>query len=128
MTTRILIPTEDQNGLTSQVSQHFGRAPYFAVVDFINGKFANIQTIANTGEHQGGSGHPHENLLALNPSAIIAHSMGPGGIQSFRKERVIVLKANSNTVKEIITAFEQGQLVELTDSCSHAHNHEHDCH
>ena len=33
MTKRIVIPVEDKSGLEAHVAQHFGRAPYFAVVD-----------------------------------------------------------------------------------------------
>ena len=125
MTTRVIIPVEDENGQEAQLAQHFGRAPYFAVVDFENGKVSNIKTEPNTGEHLGGTGHPHENLLALKPSVIVAHAMGPGGLKSFQTAGVIVLKANANTVKEIIEAFKQGKLTELTGGCEHAHHHEH---
>ena len=34
MTDRIVIPSEDQNGLKAILAEHFGRAPYFTVVDF----------------------------------------------------------------------------------------------
>lgn len=30
---RIVIPVVDEKGLKSQLAEHFGRAPYFAVVD-----------------------------------------------------------------------------------------------
>ncbi|MDQ1281302.1 MAG: Dinitrogenase iron-molybdenum cofactor biosynthesis protein, partial [Thermoproteota archaeon] len=33
MTVRIVIPTIDENGLDAQLSEHFGRAPYFTIVD-----------------------------------------------------------------------------------------------
>ena len=33
MAKRIVIPVEDKLGLEAHVAQHFGRAPYFAVVD-----------------------------------------------------------------------------------------------
>ncbi len=125
MTTRIVIPVEDEHGLEAHLAEHFGRAPFFTVFDFENGKISNIKTVPNTGEHLGGTGHPHENLLALKPSVIIARGMGPGGLQSFRNARVIVLKANADTVKEIVESFKQGKLTELTGGCEHAHHHEH---
>jgi predicted Fe-Mo cluster-binding NifX family protein len=125
MTTRIVIPVEDEHGLEAHLAEHFGRAPFFTVFDFENGKISNIKTVPNTGEHFGGTGHPHENLLALKPSVIIARGMGPGGLQSFRNARVMVLKANADTVKEIVESFKQGKLTELTGGCEHAHHHEH---
>jgi predicted Fe-Mo cluster-binding NifX family protein len=125
MTTRLVIPVEDESGLDAHLAEHFGRAPYFAVVDFENGKVSNVKTEPNIGEHLGGTGHPHENLLALKPNVIVANGMGPGGLKSFQNARVIVLKADANTVEEIITSFKQGKLTELVAGCGHAHHHDH---
>ncbi len=123
MTTRVIIPVQDENGLNAQVAEHFGRAPYFAVLDFEDGKVSNIKTESNRGEHVGGTGHPHEHLLALKPNVIVAHAMGPGGLKSFQTAKIIVLKANANTVKEIVKAFQQGKLTELASGCEHTHHH-----
>jgi predicted Fe-Mo cluster-binding NifX family protein len=125
MTTRIVIPVEDESGLEAHLAEHFGRAPYFAVINFDNGKVSNVKTEPNTGEHHGGVGHPHENLLALKPSVIVAHGMGQCGLNSFKNAGVIVLKADSNTVKEIINSYNQGKLTELFGGCEHAHHHTH---
>jgi predicted Fe-Mo cluster-binding NifX family protein len=123
--TRILIPLEDENGLDSHVAEHFGRAPYFAVIEVDNGKVTSTKILPNTTEHFGGTGHPHDTLLALNPHVIIAHAMGAGALMSFHKAKVLVLKANGNHVDEVVEAFTQGKLSELTSVCPHGHNHEH---
>jgi predicted Fe-Mo cluster-binding NifX family protein len=126
MTTRVVIPTEDNDGLEAHVAQHFGRAPYFTIIDLEKGKITKIEAQPNTGEHAGGTGHPHENLLALKPNVIIAQGMGPGGLQSFSKNKVTVLKTNSEHVKDVVEAFQKGKLTELTAGCEHAHHdHEH---
>lgn len=127
MAERIVIPVEDKNGLKSHVAQHFGRAPYFAVVDLDeNGEVSHVETQANTGEHLGGVGHPHENILNLKPNVIIAFGMGPGGLQSFTNANVRVLKAEQNTVEENVVAFRAGTIEELTGGCEHAQHHHHD--
>ncbi len=125
MPTRVIIPVEDENGLESHVAAHFGRAPYFAVIDFENGKITALKMESNTGEHHGGSGHPHENLLKLKPNVIVAQGMGPGGLQSFRSAKIIVLKANGETVKKNMSSFKEGKLPELEAGCEHAHHQEH---
>ena len=126
MTKRIVIPVEDEKGLDAKVAQHFGRAPYFAIVELNQDEqVVNVKTEANTGEHMGGAGHPHENLLALKPDIIIAYAMGPGGLQSFQNAGTTVLKAEGNTVKEVIAGFKEGKLKELTGGCEHAHEHHH---
>jgi len=126
MTTRIVIPVENQAGLDAAVAEHFGRAPYFAVVDLDEkGKVVSVKTESNTGEHHGGTGHPHDNLLALKPKVIVACGMGPGGLTSFQNAGVNVLKATANTVKETITLYKEGRLEKLTAGCEHAHHHPH---
>jgi len=124
MTTRIVIPVEDASGEQAKVAQHFGRAPYFASVELNDqGQISNIKIDRNTGEHMGGTGHPHENLLALKPNCIIAYGMGPGGLSSFHNAGINVLKAEGNTVKDVIQRFTEDKLEQLTTGCAHAHEH-----
>ena len=126
MTKRIVIPVEDASGEQAKIAQHFGRAPYFASLEINDqGQIINIKIDRNTGEHMGGIGHPHENLLALKPNVIIAYAMGPGGLNSFQNAGISVLKAEGNTIKEVITRFKEGKLEQLTGGCEHAHDHHH---
>ena len=126
MKTRMVIPVENEAGLEAHIAEHFGRAPYFVVVDLDEkGKVASVKTEANTGEHHGGTGHPHENLLALKPNVIIARGMGPGGLASFNDAGVNVLKATASTVKETVAQFKSSKLEKLAGGCEHAHHHPH---
>ena len=126
MKTRIAIPVENEAGLEAHIAEHFGRAPFFAIVDLDEkGKVASVKTETNTGEHHGGTGHPHENLLALKPNVIVACGMGPGGLASFQNAGVDVLKATATTVKETVAQFKSGKLEKLTGGCEHAHHHTH---
>jgi len=121
VTSRILIPTQDVNG--TEVAEHFGRAPYFAVVDLDdNGTAIAMNVHPNTGEHSGGRGHAHDNVLQHNPKAVIVKGMGPRGILSFQSNNVAVLRANRILVQDIINAYCQNELEELTEGCIDAHH------
>ncbi len=121
MTTRILIPTEDREG--TEVAEHFGRAPYFAVLDLDDiGTAIEMKVHPNTGEHSGGRGHAHNNVQKFQPNAVIVQGMGPRGITSFQSQNIAVLRANSKSVQEIIQAYSQNELEELTDGCADAHH------
>jgi predicted Fe-Mo cluster-binding NifX family protein len=126
MTKRIVIPTEDKCGLDAHLAQHFGRAPYYTIVD-LDEKNNNIgiRTEVNKGEHVGGTGHPHEHLLALKPNIFVVQGMGPGCLSSLQDAGINVLKATGTTVKEIIEQFKEGKLGALSSACEHAHHHEH---
>ncbi len=121
MAVRIVIPVLDESGLNARLSEHFGRAPYFAVIELDeNGHIANQRTVPNVGEHFGGSGRRADFILQLKPSAIITYGMGPRGLSIYQSVRVAVLRANANTVREVIVAYNKDELVELTEGCHHA--------
>ncbi len=121
MAVRIVIPVEDESGLSARLSEHFGRTPYFAVVDLDeNGRISNLKTVPNVGEHFGGSGRRADSILQFKPNAIITYGMGPRGLSIFQNVRVAVLRANADTVKEVITAYSRDELVELTEGCHQA--------
>lgn len=44
---RVVASIEFDNGLNSIISPRFGRSPYFAVVDVVNGKVANYVAVQN---------------------------------------------------------------------------------
>jgi len=124
MTKRIVMPVENQTGLEAPIAQHFGKAPYYAVVDLDdNNAVLNIKTEMNRSEHAGGTGLPHENLLVLKPDMFVVYDMGPGCLRSLQSTGMTVLKAVGNTVNDIVTAFKKGQLKALEGGCSHSHQH-----
>jgi len=121
VTTRILIPTHDMEG--TEIADHFGRAPYFAVIDLdVKGNTIEIRVHPNTGEHSGGRGHAHSNVQKYQPQAVIVYGMGPRGIVSFQSQNIAVLKANSRFVHEIVQAYQRNELEELTEGCAEAHH------
>jgi predicted Fe-Mo cluster-binding NifX family protein len=118
---RIVIPAEDGNGLDARLSEHFGRAPYFIVVELNeDGSISNVQAVSNESEHFGGSGRPPDRLLQFKPNAVITYGMGPRALSIFQEARVAVLKANADTVKKVVEAYRQDRLEELTEGCRHA--------
>lgn len=124
MTVKIVIPVVDESGLSAQLSQHFGRAPYFLAVDLDEGgKVSGQRTVANDSEHFGGVGLPPDRILQLQPYALITYGMGPRALNIFQNSRVAVLRANSNKVREVITAYTRNELEELTEGCQHARHH-----
>jgi len=118
---RLVIPAEDENGLNARLSEHFGRAPYFIVVDFDeNGSISNVQAVLNESEHFGGFGLPPDKILRFQPHALITYGMGPRALTIFQQARIAVLRANASTVKEVIEAYKEDRLEELTEGCHHA--------
>ena len=121
MNTRIVVPVSDESGIDAQLSEHFGRAPYYAIIDLDDeGHVVGQGTISNTSEHFGGVGHPPDRILQLRPKALITYGMGPRALRIFQTAKVAVLRTNANTVREAVTAYNNNELGELTQGCRHA--------
>jgi predicted Fe-Mo cluster-binding NifX family protein len=114
----------DESGLSANVAEHFGRAPYFAVVQLDdNGNVSDVKTVPNVGEHAGGMGQSHDHIVKLKPNAIIVYGMGPRGLTAFQNAGIAVLRAKTNTVAGNVAAYKEDTLQELTEGCHEAHHH-----
>jgi predicted Fe-Mo cluster-binding NifX family protein len=121
MSARLAIPVENETGLDARLSQHFGRAPYFAVVELDeNGSIKDLQIVSNRSEHFGGMGKPPEIIMNFRPTAVITYGMGPRALSMFQNRNIAVLQTDEILVKKVIEAYNKEELVELTEGCHHA--------
>jgi predicted Fe-Mo cluster-binding NifX family protein len=121
---RIVVPVSDDRGIDAQLSQHFGRAPFYAIIDLDEeGHVIGQGTIANTSEHFGGVGHPPDRILQLKPRALITYGLGPKALRIFQDAEVAVLRTEANTVREVVRAYNNNELQELTQGCHQAQHH-----
>ena len=123
MSIRIVVPVSEENGVDSKLSQHFGMAPFYAIVE-LDDKYnmTSASTIANTSEHFGGVGLPPDRILQLKPNALVTYGLGPKALRMFQDAGVAVLRTEANTVREVVNAYNSNRLQELTDGCHHAHH------
>lgn len=114
---RLVIPVNDESGLKAQICSHFGRTPYFAVIDLDKkGNIATQSTISSSGEHfcEG------INFISnLKPDFMIAHGMGQRVIYNLQNAGIRILRTSANVVNDAIQQYNKGELVELTDGCQH---------
>lgn len=124
MSLRIVVPVSEENGVNSKLSQHFGMAPFYAVVDLdSDGNITSASTIANDSEHFGGVGLPPQRIIQLKPNVLVTYGMGSRALGMFQDAQVAVLRTEAGTVKEVVAAYKNDELQELTEGCSHAHHH-----
>ncbi len=118
---KIVIPVEDEGGLSAVLSLHFGRAPFFVVLEKTKeGEELSVTTVSNRGQHTGGRGLPAQNILALQPDIVISTGMGRRAIDIFQQNQVGVLQAPQGNVEAIMKLYEENKLPELTQGCVHA--------
>ena len=121
MNERIVVPVMEEAGESSRLSEHFGRAPLFAIAEITaTGDVETLQFQPNRSEHFGGFGRPPDILIALNPNVVITYGMGPRALRRFQAEGIAVMQANSGILGEVLKAFTQNDLAELTEGCREA--------
>ena len=124
MNVRIVVPVSEEKGIDSRLSQHFGRAPFYAIIDLDEKRqVIGEGTIANTSEHFGGVGLPPDRILQLKPAALVTYGLGSKALRIFQDAGVAVLRTEADNVREVVNAYTKNELQELTHGCHHAHHH-----
>jgi len=109
---KVCLPTMGMDGLNDMVAQHFGRAPTYTVVDI---ETNTIETIANTGEHMGGTGLPPEFIAEAGAHIMLCSGLGPVAVRMFEEFGIDVFVGASGTVRDAIAAWQSGLLEEATN-------------
>ena len=126
---RIAISTETNNKLESQVAQHFGRCPFFAIVD-VDGQNVNaVNIIPNpfVGGHQ--VGQVPAFIKEQKANVMLSGGMGGRAIQFFEEYGIGVATGASGTVRATLDNYFAGNLREAApcaESIEHGHGHDHE--
>lgn len=121
MILRILMPVVEDSGLQSRLAEHFGRTPYFSILEVDEkGVVKGQEVVPNAGEHFGGGGRRADFIMGLKPDVIIVYGMGPRGLQIYQSVNVAVLQAKGETVEKVFQAYRNDELEELTRGCHEA--------
>ncbi|MCL4343698.1 MAG: NifB/NifX family molybdenum-iron cluster-binding protein [Nitrososphaerota archaeon] len=105
----LAFPVEDDEGLDSKISMHFGRAKYFAFVKVEGDKIANFEVKQNPhAEHE--AGDLPKFVRENGAEFIIAYGMGPRAVDFFKSFGVQVITGASGKVKEVTGAIIKNSL------------------
>lgn len=116
---RILIPVNELKGLNSPISDEFGEAPYFLVVDGDRVEsYKNDEVIT-------GRGHRWEEILRLKPDVVITREIGRPAYYAFKARGVKIYLAEGATVVEALEKLKRGELKEFPHELVHEPRHPH---
>ena len=118
---RIAFSCEDENGLNSQMSMHFGRCPFFTLVDIENGKMSNVQVIANPAFENHVPGVVPKFINDQMANVMIAGGMGPKAIEMFNGFGIEVATGVGGKVEKVLNAYLEGR-IQGTVPCEHDHD------
>ena len=107
---RIAISTEENKGLDSRVSHHFGRCPYYVLVDYEGETVKSVQTIDNPffQGHEMGVVPNFINEHGVN--VMISGGMGRRALAFFEEFGIDVATGAEDTVQTSLDRYFNGQL------------------
>ena len=118
---KIAFSSEDNQGLKSEMSMHFGRCPHYTLVDVEDSEIIDVRVIENpffTGHVPGVvPGFINEQ----NVNVMIAGGMGPRAIEMFEGFGIEVATGVAGKVENVLKAYLDGK-IKGTAPCSHNHN------
>jgi predicted Fe-Mo cluster-binding NifX family protein len=126
---RIAISLQTNNGLDSAVAEHFGRCPYFALVEMDRNEVQAIEVIDNpyyTG-HQ--VGQIPQFIHEQQADVMLSGGMGGRAIHIFQQLGIQAATGAAGTVRKTLEAYLGGELREAApcaESVAHGHEHDHD--
>jgi predicted Fe-Mo cluster-binding NifX family protein len=110
---KILISLNNNNGIESELSNHFGTCLFFCIYDTDT---KNISIIKNYLNHNS-SKSPVDQVLEKNIDSVFSLGMGKKAIDLFKKKNVSLKTGNYKILKEVIENIDS--LEDLNISCSH---------
>lgn len=126
---KVCIPTQGNKGLDDTVGEHFGRVPYYTVVDT---ETDEVEALENTSEHMGGQGYPPEIMARAGVNVMLCGGLGRRAIMMFEEMGIAVYVGAYGKVGDAINMWENKQLQSATNenACrQHAfRKHDHDHH
>ena len=121
---RIAVSVETNNELESEVAHHFGRCPYFALVDVDGTEFKAVKVIQNPyyGAHQ--PGQVPGFIKEQNADVMLSGGMGGRAIQFFEQFDIKTATGATGTVRNAVESYLGGELkgaAPCKESVEHGH-------
>lgn len=110
---KIAISSTGKN-IESNVSDVFGRCPYFIIAEIEDGKIKKTEAIKNESADQlGGAGISAARLMAeKGVNAVITGSTGPRALDVLRQFKIEIHSGNG-VVKDVLREFADGKLEKI---------------
>jgi predicted Fe-Mo cluster-binding NifX family protein len=125
---RIAISAEENKGLESRVSHHFGRCPYFVIVDVEDKKVGKVDVIENPYFAQHEPGMVPGFINEQGAQVMLSGGMGRRAIAFFQQFGISPETGAHGTVQSTLDSYFRGELQEAApcrESIEHAHDDSH---
>lgn len=113
---KIIFPANNDEGLNSTRSSHFGKAKYYILVTSLQNGMSEVKAIKNEKNDNHSCGGAANKILSCNADALIVGGIGDRPAQIFKNEGLeVFMDTNSKTIKEALDLFLANKLTPLGD-------------
>lgn len=106
----IAIPSLDDNGLESTLSPHFGRCPFFVLVELDGTETGSIRTIVNPYASSHETGQIPAFAAEQGVEVMLAGGMGPQAIAAFASLGVRAVTGGQGAARRVLDDYARGNL------------------
>jgi len=117
---RIALACEDNQGLGGQISQHFGRCPYYLIVEVEGLEIVKTETVNNPYYNSHSPGMVPKFINEQGANVMIAGGMGPRAIDMFTSLGIEAVSGAVGNVGNILQAYLRGEITGV-EACQHDH-------
>ncbi len=120
--TRLAMPVLKNAGLESRISQHFGKACGFII---LNSDGSNCEYLDTKASRRSNECAPIRALVEHGSKVLLCCSMGRGALTRSHEAGLLILQANSgDSVADVLNAFQKGRCNDFPDNALCLHHHE----
>ena len=118
---RIAFASEDNQGLEGVLSAHFGRCPYYTLVDIDGDSVSDVTIVANPYFTSHVPGAVPEFIKSQGAHVMIAGGMGPRALDIFNEFGIeAITTGGQETLQDILSAYLRGE-IKGAAGCEHHH-------
>jgi predicted Fe-Mo cluster-binding NifX family protein len=125
---RIVVSTETNAGLDAPVAGHFGRCPFFTLVDLDEDRVQAVQAVANPYFPNHEPGQVPKFVHSQGAHVMLTGGMGGRAAAFFEQYGIRPVTGASGTVRQALASFQAGELggwAPCSESVAHGHGQDH---
>lgn len=107
---RMCVPSMDSKGLSSEISIHFGKSPYFTILSVKDNKIEEIEVFESLGKHNGGNMTPAEIIIQSQADMLLCANLGSKAVQMLRQSGIKIFVGASDTVGNTFEEWKNDKL------------------
>lgn len=122
--TKIAISVLDNTGLDARISPHFGRCPFFTLVDVESRDVQSVECVANPYFSNHNPGEVPSFIHSLGADVMLSGGMGGRAVTFFQDFGITPATGASGIARDALSSYLDGELTGAA-SCAESETHGH---